>query len=127
VTASDISQAKKHDVKGASPPVSVAYDADTFHGEQGRLADIDFANRKDMKSGWILLGVAFFILVPGVFAHRKNREKRTTELVYDLSAPATVQQQALEDSLGKRSKVPVDESMIVDRCPLKLGGHLFGV
>jgi hypothetical protein len=101
VTASDISQAKKHDVKGASPPVSVAYDADTFHGEQRRLADIDLTSRKDMKSGWILLGVAFFVLVPGVFVHRKNREKRATELIYDLSAPATAQQQALEDSLDR--------------------------
>ena len=101
VTASDISQAKKHDAKAAFPPVSIAYDADRFSGEQRRLADIDLASRKDMKTGWILLGVALLVPVPGVFAHRKNREKRTTELVYDLSAPATAQQQALEDSFGR--------------------------
>lgn len=100
VTASDISQAKKHDAKVASPPVSVAYDADTFRGEQRRLAEMDLASRKDMKTGWFLLGGAFLILVPGVFVHRKNREKRTTELVYDLSAPATAQQQGLDDSLS---------------------------
>jgi len=40
-------------------------------------------------------------LMPGVLVHRTNREKRMTQLIYDLSATATAQQQSLDDSLGR--------------------------
>jgi hypothetical protein len=101
VTANETPQAKKHDLQGASQPVSVAYDEDALHGEQRRLAEIDSVEKKDVKSGWMLLAGALSILIPGVLIHRSNREKRMTQLIYDLSAPATAQQQALDDSLGR--------------------------
>jgi hypothetical protein len=101
VTALETKLAKKPVLKGASQPISVVYDEDILHGEQRRLAEIEAAGKRDVKSGWMLLAGALLILIPGVLVHRTNREKRMTQLIYDLSAPATVQQESLDDSLGR--------------------------
>jgi hypothetical protein len=98
---------KKNALKRNLQPGTVEYDETARSGEQGRLAEIDSASRKATRRGEMFLAGALLILVPGIVVHRSNREKRMTQLVYDLSAPVSAQQQALDESLGHlaRSRV----------------------
>jgi len=97
-------QAKKNEVKGTSQAATVAYEEDTLHAEQRRLAEIESVGKRDARRGWMFLAASLLILIPGVLIHRKNREKRMTQLVYELSEPAKAQQHALDESLGQLTR-----------------------
>jgi len=107
VKASDTVQGGKHKLKPITQISSIGYNEETLKGEQRRLADIDASSRKDVKNGSVSLVGALLILVPGILVHRKNKEKRTTQLVYDLSGIASAQQQVLDGALEQlaRSRV----------------------
>jgi hypothetical protein len=100
VQSVEVSQATKPTREGLSQPATIGYDEETRSGEQTRLATIETAGRTSVKGGWMFLGGSLLILVPGILVHRNNRERRVTQLVYDLSATVTAQQQALDESLS---------------------------
>jgi hypothetical protein len=87
-------------VKGIAPPQSLEYDQTTFQKEEQRLRDLEVAGKQDQRIGTACLAGAMVFLIPGVLVHRKNREKRTTQLIYDLSDSAKAQQEEVEGSLG---------------------------
>ncbi len=95
---------KKHLLKPTLQPMTLAYDETTRSGEQRRLAEIDSTAKKDVRMGWMFLGGALLIVPLGILVHRHNREKRTTQLVYDLSDSASTQQEALDESLSQQAR-----------------------
>ena len=100
VKALDAPQLMKHEPKTTPQPLTIEYNEETFKSEQRRLAEIDAADKKDMKYGSAFLAGALLMLIPGGLMHRSNRERRMSRLVYDLSGSASAQQQALDESLG---------------------------
>ena len=89
----------KQGVTSAPTLSSVKYNEQTLKSEQGRLSDSEAAGHKKEVTGIECLGGALLFLVPAAFVHRKNREKRTTQLVYDLSESAKAQQSDLDGAL----------------------------
>lgn len=100
----DAAQVKGHGQKTAPLTTSVDYSEPTLEAEKQREHDIKVSNSRNAKIGSGFLIGAFLLLVPAIIVHRKNKEKRTTQLVYDLSAPATAQQEGLEGAVGQLSK-----------------------
>jgi hypothetical protein len=100
VNASTPIQVKGHTLKAVTPPQTLEYDEATFQKEQQRLREIDANSKEDERVGLAFLAGAIVVLIPGVLVHRKNREKRTTQLIYDLSDSAKAQQEEVEGSLG---------------------------
>ncbi len=94
---------KSHELKTPTKP-SVEYDEPTLQTEQQRLREIEVSGTRDSKVGSGLVVGALLLLIPAVVVHRKNREKRTTRLVYDLSDVAKAQQRELECALGYLAK-----------------------
>ncbi len=86
--------------KAVVPPQTLEYDEPTFQAEERRLRDLEAAGKKDQRIGEACLLAAIVVLLPGILVHRKNREKRTTQLIYDLSDSAKTQQEEVEGSLG---------------------------
>ncbi len=78
---------------------SFGYNEETLRGEQQRIADREASSRKDVKTGAGFLVVALLLLIPGVLIHRKNKEERTTRLVYGLTGIASAQQHVLDGTL----------------------------
>ena len=99
VKTSDREVVAKQGFKSVLPLSSVGYDERTLKGEQERLKDSEAANHKEEIEGIEFLGGALLLLVPAIFVHRKNTEKRTTQLVYDLSESASAQQHDLDQAL----------------------------
>jgi hypothetical protein len=91
--------AKLHGQKTPAQP-SVEYDETTLQTEQQRLREIEISGTKDAKVVSGFLVGALLLLILGVVVHRMNKEKRTTQLAYDLSDSAKAQQQELEGALG---------------------------
>jgi len=82
-------------------PPTGSFDAPTFDREQRRLRDLDVAGKENTRLGILFLLGAILVLIPGVMVHRKNKEKRTTELIYDLSGPAKANHEEMEGALGQ--------------------------
>lgn len=99
VNVTETGSTAKLAMKGAPTLSGVGYNEQTLKSEQVRLTDSEAAGRKEEVVGSEFLGGALLLLVPAVFVHRKNREKRTTQLVYDLSEAASVQQHVLDEAL----------------------------
>lgn len=87
--------------KATAPPQTFEYDQPTFQNEEQRLREREVAGKEDQRLGMACLTGAMVFLIPGVLVHRKNREKRTTQLIYDLSDSAKAQQEEVEGSLGE--------------------------
>ena len=87
-------------VKAIAPLQTLEYDKPTFQQEEQRLRDLEVAGKQNQRIGMACLAGAVVFLIPGVLVHRKNREKRTTQLIYDLSDSAKAQQEEVEGSLG---------------------------
>ncbi len=85
--------------KAMAPPQTLEYDRSTFQKEEQRLHELEIAGKEDQQVGMACLAGAIVFLIPGVLVHRKNREKRTTQLVYALSYSAKAQQEEVEGSL----------------------------
>lgn len=83
-----------------TPPQTLEYDQATFQKEEQRLREFEIAGNEDQRVGVACLAGAIVFLIPGILVHRKNREKRTTQLIYDLSDSAKAQQEEVEGSLG---------------------------
>jgi hypothetical protein len=90
--------------KKTPAPSNVDYDEPTLQMEQHRLREIKISGKEDAKVGYGFLVSGLLLLIPGVVVHGKNREKRTTQLVYDLSDSAKTQQQELEGALGNLTR-----------------------
>lgn len=86
--------------KAPATPQSLDYDQPTFQKEEQRLRKLEVAGKQNQRIGVVFLAVAVLFLIPGVLVHRKNREKRTTQLIYDLSDSAKALQEEVEGSLG---------------------------
>ena len=86
--------------KPMAPPQTLDYDEAALQKEEQRLHDLEVAGKQDQRIGMACLAGAMNLLIPGVLVHRKNREKRTTQLIYDLSDSAKAQQEEVEGSLG---------------------------
>jgi hypothetical protein len=99
----DAAQVKGHGQKTAPLTISVDYNEPTLEAERRRQGDIENSNSSSAKFGSGFLIGAFLLIVPAIIVHRKNKEKRTTQLVYDLSAPARAQQEGLEGAFGQHS------------------------
>jgi PAS domain-containing protein len=91
-------RAKPHAQKTRTQP-TVEYDEATLRSELGRLRNIEISDTKDAKVGYGFLVGALLLLIPGAVVQRKNKEKRITRLIYDLSDSARAQQQELESAL----------------------------
>ena len=100
----DMVQANRHELRGTSQPQSVEYDERTLRDEQRRIYGIETTSRKEVKIASGFLTGAVLILLPGVLVYRNNKEKRMTQLVYDLSGVANTQQQVLDSALEQLSK-----------------------
>lgn len=87
-------------VKAIAQPLTFGYDPLTFQKEEQRLRDLEISGKQDQHIGTACIAGAVVLLIPGVLVHRKNREKRTTQLIYDLSHSAKAQQEEVEGSLG---------------------------
>lgn len=91
---------KGHTAKAATPLQPLEYDESTFQKEEQRLCDLDATGRNNERVGSAFLARAIVVLIPGVRVHRKNKEKRTTQLIYELSDSAKSQQEEVEGSLA---------------------------
>jgi hypothetical protein len=87
-------------VKAIALPQTLEYDKATFQKEEQRLRDLEGAGKQYQRIGVACLAGAIVFLIPGILIHRKNREMRTTQLIYDLSDSAKAQQEEVEGSLG---------------------------
>lgn len=92
---------KGRSAKAVAPPQTLEYDQSTFQKEEQRLHELGVAGKEEQRVGMACLAGALVLLIPGVLVHRKNREKRTTQLIYDLSASAKAEQEEVEGSLGQ--------------------------
>lgn len=86
---------------------NIDYDGSTFQVEQQRLREVSISETKNRKSGSGILFAALLFLIPGIIVHRKNKERRTTQLIYALSDSAQLQLQKMEDALGNLAKSQV--------------------
>jgi PAS domain-containing protein len=104
VTVADVPAAKGHPTKIAAPPAVIAYDQSALEQENQRQREAEAAESRARKEGAVSLTTAVLLLVPGIVVHRKNREKRTTQLIYELSEQAKARQGELEGALGHLSR-----------------------
>lgn len=101
ITVDQPGVAKGHSAKVSPLPPTVSYDMPTFEREQQQLRDAEAEGKDTTRRGVLFLLGTVLILIPGVLVHRKNKEQRTTELIYDLSGPAKAQHEELEGALGQ--------------------------
>jgi hypothetical protein len=104
ISVADVPAAKGHGAKIAATPVAIAYDQPTFEQEQQRQREAEDSGPKAIKEGIACLVVAALLLVPGIIVHRKNREQRITQLIYELPEQAKARQGELEGALGCLSR-----------------------
>jgi hypothetical protein len=97
-------QVKGHGQKTAPLTSSVDYSEPTLEAERQREQEIEISNARSVKMGSGFLIGAFLLLFAATIVHRRNKEKRTTQLVYDLSEPAIAQQEGLDGAVGQLSK-----------------------
>ncbi len=95
---SDLAEGPRRKRDSTAPDLE--YDKPTFQKDEQRLRDLEVAGKQDLRIGAACLAGTIVFLDPGVLVHRKNREKRTTQLIYDLSDSAKAQQEEVERSLG---------------------------
>jgi hypothetical protein len=91
---------KGRTARATAPLQALEYDQPTFQKEEQRLRELEVAGKQDQRIGVACLAGAVVFLIPGVLVHRKNRETRTTQLIYDLSDSAKALQEEVEGSLG---------------------------
>ncbi len=103
VSTMQMGDATKQEPKNAPTLSSIGYNEQSLKSEQERLRDLAAIGHKDERTGIEFLCGAFLLLGPTVLVHRKNREKRTTQLVYDLSETAQAQQSDLNEAFEQLS------------------------
>ena len=103
-TVPDVSKANAHHSTVAGLPGAIAYDLQTLEREKSRQRQMEASESQALKKGTVCGAVGILLLVPGVILHRKNKEKRTTQLIYELSEQAKVQQEELEAALSHLSR-----------------------
>ena len=77
----------------------IAFDEGTLKAEQQRVAEVNHSNREKTKTGVMFMFCSLLPFCLAIVVHRKNVERRTTRLVYDLSGPLNTQQQFLDATL----------------------------
>ena len=89
-----------HAAKAKALPQTVEYDRPTLQKEEQRIRELEVADKQGQRISVASFAGAVVFLIPGVIIHWKNREKRTTQLIYNLSDSAKILQEEVEGALG---------------------------